>query len=57
MDHNASDDERLIEALKPHPLIGYREPFYYRKEHPNIKNNNEAEILLHFIYSKDHPPK
>ncbi len=54
LDHNADDDEKLIESLKPHPLIGYIEPYYFCKEHPEFKNINNEEILLHLMNHKDH---
>ncbi len=52
--HHVYCDERLTESIKPHPLIGYREPFYYCKEHPKIQNINYESILLHLMHSKDH---
>ena len=57
IDHKVYDNERLTEDLKPHPLIGYREPFYYCKEHFKVENINYESILLHLMHSKDHQPK
>ena len=54
IDYATYDNERLIKDLEQHPLIGYREPFYYCKEHPEFKNINSEEILLHMIIHKDH---
>jgi hypothetical protein len=35
-------------------LIGFREPFYYCKEHFDVKNINREAIEHHILYSTIH---
>jgi hypothetical protein len=35
-------------------LIGYREPFYYSKEHPKVENIHREAIEQHILYSTSH---
>jgi hypothetical protein len=44
--HHANHNEIVSENLKLHPLIGYREPFYYSKDHPKVQNIHFQEVLF-----------
>jgi hypothetical protein len=35
-------------------MIGFREPFWYCKQHPNVQNIHREEIEHHIQYSKEH---
>ena len=49
-----NDDTRENSDSKTDSLIGFREPFYYCKEHPKVENIYRETIEQHILYSKDH---
>jgi hypothetical protein len=51
-DNSHQDTDSIIST---NPMVGYREPFYFCKQHPNVKNIHPEEIKHHLQYSKEHP--
>ena len=43
-----------IHGLNANALIGYKKPFYYCKDYPDVENINKEEIEKHIAYSKVH---
>ena len=49
-----SDDKMILEILKSEPMMGYKKPFYYCKEHINVEFIDYNEMLDHIKYSRVH---
>lgn len=47
-------DEQLQDDFEDDPVIGYRNPFYYCKKHPAVKNIHCEEIVDHIRQSDLH---
>ena len=50
------DKDHSKETSRPNmnDLIGFRAPFYYCREHPDVENTHKEEIERHILYSKVH---
>ena len=44
-------------SLETDHLIGFKKPFYYCKQHPDVQNIHREEIEHHIKYSKEHGGK
>jgi hypothetical protein len=53
-DNDKEDNTRENLDSKTDSLIGYREPFYYCKEHPSVENIYRETIEHHILYSTVH---
>jgi hypothetical protein len=53
-DDKTKDDVKETEGLEPDQMIGFREPFWYCKQHPHVQNIHREEIEHHIQYSTEH---
>lgn len=52
--NNLDGNQKIDELLSSQPNIGYKNPFYYCKQHPKVQNIHFDEIKRHLELSKDH---
>ena len=53
-DDKTKDDVKETKGSAMDQMIGFREPFWYCKQHPHVQNIHREEIEHHIQYSKEH---
>jgi hypothetical protein len=54
VDDKTKDDVKETTGSDTDQMMGFREPYWYCKQHPHVQNIHQEEIEHHIQYTREH---